>query len=242
MLFYLLRVINNMIGILGGATLYNVEYLSKTEKRVVDTRFGTADVMEGDGFVFINRHGRRGDILPHRINHRANLLALREVGCDKMISFSSVGSLRKEIPPKSIVIPSDYICLCSTPSVFDSGVVHVTPEIDGGLRDMIVGVAERINVEVIEGGVYFQTPGPRLETKAEINFLKDYADIVGMTTASEATLARELNMVFANICSVDNYAHGILDEKLDFGKIIEEASHERDNLVKLMTAVIEELK
>ncbi|MCK4492227.1 MAG: MTAP family purine nucleoside phosphorylase [Candidatus Altiarchaeales archaeon] len=231
-----------MIGILGGTTLYNVEYLSKGKGRAVDTKFGPADVIAGDGFVFINRHGKGGDILPHRINHRANISALREAGCDKIISFSSVGSLKREIPPESIILPHDYISFCPTPTVFDSGIVHVTPEIDGGLRDIIIGVAKRINVEVIEGGVYFQTPGPRLETKAEINLLKDYADIVGMTMASEATLSRELNMAFANICSVDNYAHGILDEKLDFNKILEEASCKRDTIIKLMTAVIEELK
>ncbi len=97
-----------------------------------------------------------------------------------------------------------------------------------------------LNIELVESGVYFQTSGPRLETRAEINFIKNYADIVGMNMASEATLARELGLEYANLSTVDNYAHGISDsdEELDYEKIVEAASKIRADLEKVLACLL----
>jgi 5'-methylthioadenosine phosphorylase len=95
-------------------------------------------------------------------------------------------------------------------------------------------------MEIFEQGVYFQTVTPRLETKAEISFMKNYADVVGMNMASEATLATELGLRYADISTVDNYAHGIIEEEvLDYKKIVEDASKSRVDLEKVLIKLVE---
>lgn len=110
------------------------------------------------------------------------------------------------------------------------------------MRKKIISIAKRLKIDVIEKGIYVQTSGPRLETKAEVSLLKNYADIVGMNMASEATLAKEKGIGYANISSVDNYAHGVVEEELDFKKVVEKASKEMGDLERLLKGLIEELK
>ena len=95
---------------------------------------------------------------------------------------------------------------------------------------------------VVGNGVYVQTRGPRLETKAEVKMLDSFGDIVGMTIASEATLARELDVKYAAICSVDNYAHGLVSKELDFEDVKEIAEKNSARVEKLLTKVVDEIK
>lgn len=107
------------------------------------------------------------------------------------------------------------------------------------MRTAILNAAKELNIKLVAKGVYFQTSGPRLETRAEINFMKNYADIVGMCMASEATLAKELGLRYANISTVDNYAHGIIAaETLDYKQIVADASKSKDNLEKVLLKLI----
>ena len=231
-----------MIGIIGGTGFYEAKFLGETEEREVETVYGTAYTLVGEKFLFIPRHGRDRNIPPHRINHRANIMALKECGVRGVIGVSSTGSLKKEIPPRSLVVPDDYINLWNTPTFFDSEIVHITPGLDEGLRNKIISTAKRLGMDVIGKGTYIQTSGPRLETKAEVSLLRNYADIVGMTMASEATLAKELGLGYANISSVDNYAHGVTEEKLDFREVALEASRNIEGLNRLLSELIEGLK
>ncbi|RLF50095.1 MAG: 6-oxopurine nucleoside phosphorylase [Thermoplasmata archaeon] len=193
--------------------------------------------VEGERIVYLRRHGVDGNIPPHRINHRANIYALKKENVPCIVSITSVGSLKKNIVPPSILIPHDYICPWKIPT-FYSEVRHVTPSIDERLREIIIEGAKNCNLSVLEKGIYIQTLGPRLETKAEVSVMAYYADVVGMSMASEATLASEIGMSYANISSVDNYAHGIVDVELRYEDIIRNAKNNWGNIVRLIREVV----
>ena len=112
------------------------------------------------------------------------------------------------------MVPDDFICTYPTPSSVVDRPHHITPGFGNEARNNLLTVIEKLGLEVEKSGIYWQTPGPRLETKAEIRMMSQMADIVGMTMVSEAVLAGELNMSFAALCSIDNYAHGIGKEPL----------------------------
>jgi 5'-methylthioadenosine phosphorylase len=201
-----------MMGIIGGTSLL-FSALPSLEKKNVSTPFGTAEILSGD-IVMLMRH--QNGLPPHRINHRANLAALAITGVDRIIAFGSAGSLKPDIRPGSLVIPADYINLTSTPSIHDHAIEHVRPELSAHLgKDLF-----RLVPSARMGGVYVQTCGPRIETVAEVKALARVADVVGMTVASEATLACELGMEFAALCTVDNYANGLGSEVLTYEHIL----------------------
>jgi 5'-methylthioadenosine phosphorylase len=160
------------------------------------------------------------------VNHRANIWALKESGAEAVLSICSTGALKKEIPVPSIGIPEDYIDLSRILTFTDDDILHITPSLDPRLRHGLKGALREIGTDFIEGGVYIQTSGPRLETKAEIRMMSSWGDYVGMNLASEATLCSELHIPVAGLISIDNYANGIVDEPLDFRNILSDA---RDN-------------
>jgi len=234
------------LGIIGGTSLVGTKLLEVAKKREVNTPYGTVYFLFGKvhshEIVYIPRHGKDSTIQPHRINYKANIRSFKELDVEEIIGVTSVGSLKRTITPQSLVVPHDYISLCNIPTFYDDEIVHVTPGLDEALRKRIIKAARDLDIEVIERGVYFQTVGPRLETRAEINLIKDYADVVGMNMASEATLATELGLRYANISTVDNYAHGIIaEEALDYKDIIEAASKSRGNVERVLLKVIENM-
>lgn len=209
-------------------------------KRKVKTPYGTvlAHIDSGKNLVFLNRHGSSKNTPPHRINHKANITALRLCGAGEVVGVCSVGSLKKNSKPGSVLIPDDYVSLWSIPTFFNKKVKHITPALSEKLREKIINAAAQSHLPVIKKGVYVQTTGPRLETKAEIRFLSRIADVVGMTMASEATLAQEAGLEYAGVCFVDNYAHGVVKERLDFEDVISKAAKDRNRLLmqKLLAA------
>ena len=229
------------LGFIGGTNLFSTKLFEDAKEEEIETEYGTVYFLfiNAHEIVFIPRHGKDRNIPPHRINHRANLAAFKELGVEKIIGTTSVGSLKRDIKPRSLVVPHDYICLSSIPTFYDDEIVHVTPGLDEGLRNTILKVARDKGMNLIESGVYFQTAGPRLETRAEIRFMKNYADVIGMNMASEATLANELELQYASISTVDNYAHGIIaDDELDYKNIVEEASKSMVDLEKMLMELI----
>jgi len=230
------------LGIIGGTSLFETELFRGTEREVT-TAYGTVFIrfttIRGIELFFIPRHGRDRNIPPQRINFRANLQAFRALGVAEIIGITSVGSLKREIPPHHFIVPHDYISLFNIPTYFDTELVHVTPGLDEALRQRLIDAARALGFPVIDRGVYFQVLGPRLETKAEINLIKGYADVVGMSMASEATLATELGLRYANISTVDNYAHGIIAEPLAYREIVESAARSREDLERVLLKVLE---
>ena len=231
-----------LLGIISGTlALQGKEYFTDLEERTVKTEFGEALVLLSRDTAFIPRHGRDPNrhVLPHRINHPANLKALKDLGADEVIGINSTGSLKKKLKPGSLVVPDDFILLYGGPTVFETKPVHITPLLHEGLRRKCIEAARRCGMEVIEGGVYWQTRGPRLETRAEIAAISQMADIVGMTMASEAVIAQELGLPYASICSVDNYAHGIGEVKLTIETILHHASRNTDAIIRIILKYLE---
>jgi 5'-methylthioadenosine phosphorylase len=224
-----------VIGIIGGTLLPKTRLLEGCSEKAVKTPYGDAKVIEGEKAIFIQRHGH-GKIPPHMINHKANIWALSKL-TETVIGVGSTGSLRKEIKPPSILVPNDFIHL-NPPTFYDSDIKHITPEFDGPLRKHILDTATWHRIKAISKGVYIETRGPRLETKAEVRMLAHFGDVVGMTIASEATLACELGVKYAAICSVDNLAHGLTSSRLDFEDVKENALKNGATVERLLELLV----
>jgi 5'-methylthioadenosine phosphorylase len=234
------------LGIISGTlALQGKGIFGELTEEIVETDFGPALVLHTPRIALIPRHGKdpRRHILPHRINHAANLTALKLLGVAEVIGINSTGSLKKELKPGAIVIPDDYILLDGGPTIFDSSdskPAHITPVLHDGIRQQAIDAARRCGIDVVDGGIYWQTKGPRLETRAEITLMSRFADIVGMTMAGEAVIAQELGIPYASICSVDNFAHGIGEQKLTLEGILEHARRNRETIIQIILKYLEE--
>ncbi len=232
------------VGIISGSGAYDLgaEVIEEMELRTPyghpSSKVQLVDI-GGNPAAFIRRHGPEHTIPPHMIDHRANIYALHSLGVEALISIGSVGSLKEEIRPPAVVIPDDYISPFRVDTFFDTEVRHITPSMSEVIRKGLWESAERLGIPVHYGGTYVQTLGPRLETKAEIRMLSQFADIVGMTVGSEATLAKEMEMEFAAICSVDNYAHGIGGEVPDFQQILSNARKNQERTKAIVRDFVE---
>jgi 5'-methylthioinosine phosphorylase len=225
-----------MLGIIGGSGLTQLANLDVSHREVARTPYGepsgplTFGRIGCSDVVFIARHGYGHTIPPHLVNYRANMHAMEASGVTQVISVASVGGIRDDLGPGALVVPHQIIDYTwGREMTFQSGgdgpVIHVdfTEPYDESVRRLIFDVARRIGEEVADGAVYATTQGPRLETAAEINRMQgDGADIVGMTGMPEAGLARELELPYAALCVVSNWAagrgdsaHGIKFESLE---------------------------
>ncbi|MBW2562305.1 MAG: MTAP family purine nucleoside phosphorylase, partial [Deltaproteobacteria bacterium] len=187
------------VGIISGTIpLHEEDVFKNLRKASVETPFGRTLVFTSEVVAFIPRHGVDAEhaIPPHGINHRANLAALQSMGVAEIIGINSTGSLKREVEPGTIMIPDDYISLSVLPTIFNDTAIHITPALNREMRHRLIRTSEKLGIPVRENGVYWQTSGPRLETKAEIRLMSQFADIVGMTMASEATLAAELGLSY----------------------------------------------
>jgi len=211
-----------MLGIIGGSSLPRLTDLEATRQAAVRTPYGepssalTFGKLRGREVVFLARHGYGNSIPPHEVNYRANLWALRDCGCRDVVSIASVGGIRADFTPGTLVVPDQIIDYTSgRASTYvtssDRPVQHVdfTHPYCESLRRRLLRAAAAVGVSAADGGTYAVTQGPRLESAAEINRLeRDGADIVGMTGMPEAALAREIELCYAPIAVVVNPAAG----------------------------------
>ena len=224
------------VAIIGGTGIYHL--FKGGETLQVTTPFGRAAPielgrLEGVQVAFLCRHrspnpeaGEGHAVPPHAINYRANLLALRQLGVQRILATSAVGSLRRDLPPGQLVIPHQIIDLTrNRPSTFYDGITsfqvegHAMPKVAHVdvtdpycplLRQLLLESCEQLGLKARSQAVYACTEGPRFETAAEVDMLSRLgADIVGMTQAPEAFLARELAMCYATCALVTNYAAGL---------------------------------
>src|SRR5215218_3754903 len=165
------------------------------------------------GAAIVQRHGGPGApfLLPHEIDHAANLRPLAEQGCDRVLAIASVGSLRPNLPVGSLLCPDDFIALGAGPSVFTDARAHSAPGFDRRWRGEVLEAWGAGGEAPRDGGVYWQAHGPRFETPAEIRLIAAHADVVGMTVASECVVAGELELEYAAVCVVDNLANGLAE-------------------------------
>lgn len=208
--------------------------------KIMENEFGQASVFITDKIALILRHGNdsHNHILPHLINHRANLKALQDIGVTEIVSINSTGSLKKDLRPGMIVVPDDFITLTATPTIYKNNAVHITPLLNENVRQKIIKAAQNSWLQVIEKGTYWQTQGPRLETKAEIKMMANFADIVGMTMANEAVIAMEMDLPYASVCSIDNFGNGLVDEPLSGKEIFESTRKNADLMIQILKSYL----
>jgi 5'-methylthioinosine phosphorylase len=211
-----------MLGIIGGTGLTELANLNIHRRYIARTPYGEPSQplvfgdINGKEVVFLARHGGGHTIPPHSVNYRANLWALNSVGVCELLSVATVGGIHQQLRPGDIVLPDQIIDYTyGRKNTFHDGIEQAVKHIDfthpysESLRKKCFDAAQSIGQPLVSSGVYACVQGPRLETAAEINRLeKDSATIVGMTGMPEAVLARELNLDYAAVCPVANYAAG----------------------------------
>ncbi len=188
---------------------------------IICSQFGGRDI------AFLARHGVPHSLPPHKVNYRANIWALQQVGVKQIIAVNAVGGIRADWPPGSLVVPAQLIDYSygREPSFYDGRdgrLEHVdfTEPYSPQLREKLLQAGTVCQCALIDGGVYAVTQGPRLETAAEIDRLeRDGCDLVGMTAMPEAALARELAIDYASLCIVVNPAAGRSDRPITLAEI-----------------------
>jgi 5'-methylthioadenosine phosphorylase len=216
-----------LVAIVGGSGLSQLGNMEVTQRRVARTPYGEASGpltfgrIKGRDVVFLARHGYGHTIAPHEVNYRANIWALKDAGADAVVSVASVGGIRNDITPGTLLLPDqiiDYTWGRASTYFEGAGVpvnhIDFTQPYSMELRKRLLKAAGAAKEQIFDGGVYAATQGPRLETAAEITRLeRDGADVVGMTGMPEAALAREISMDYAALAVVANYAAGRGDSK-----------------------------
>jgi 5'-methylthioadenosine phosphorylase len=191
--------------------------------------------------VLIPRHGDPY-VQPHRIDHVANMRTLQNAGCDRVLALGSVGGLRRELDVGTFVCPDDFVALHVGRSAFDDRRAHVVPRFDGEWRSRIVAAwSQSVEAPLRDGGVYWESIGPRFETRAEIGLIAPHADVVGMTIASECVIAGELGLPYAAVCIVDNLANGVGERELTVEEFEEGRRRNRERLAAAIGAIVPEL-
>ena len=196
---------------------------------------------ERHGAVILQRHGSGEYRLPHLIDHAANLRPLLEAGCDRALAVCSVGSLKPEIEVGSLVCPDDFVALQVAITSFDDARGHATAGLDRDWRGALLAAAAAGGVPLRDGGVYWQTNGPRFETRAEIGLIAARADLVGMTMASECIVAGELGLRYAALCMVDNLANGVGERPLSPQELERDREANAASLRDALDAILPEL-
>lgn len=214
------------LAIIGGTGLYQFPGLEKVERVAVDTPFGATSApavcgeLGGRRIAFLARHGEGHSVPPHRVNYRANLWALHSLGARRIVGVNAVGGIREDMGPRVVAVPDQiidythgrYTSFCDVDGAEVKHVDFSEPYTES-LRLALLAAAGRAGVAVVAGGCYGATQGPRLETRAEIaRMRRDGCDLVGMTGMPEAVLARELDIDYACIALIANWAAGCGDE------------------------------
>jgi 5'-methylthioadenosine phosphorylase len=236
------RIRGMKVAFISGTSIVNSSLFAAWEVRTIETASGAVTCKQHGNFVLINRHGYGVPLPPHSINYRANIRALAELGCQEVLSLNSVGSLKPELPPGTLVSCSDYVGLQQGPATFfDAELKGGAPGIPNHLIPRLVRELAP-EFEIRTGKVYVQMRGPRFETKAEIRIVKDWGDVIGMTAAHEADLCTEAGLAYNSLALIDNYANGIEGADIDFAKFKDLVKSNQAKVNRLFTRLLEILK
>lgn len=230
------------VALVSGTSIIHSPLFSTWRERTVETKFGSVSFREQGEFVVLNRHGSGpAPLPPHRINFRANMAALADLGFGDVVSFNSVGSLNPQLAPGTFVSCSDYVGLQQGPATyFDDELKGGAPGIANNLVPRLVA-ALAPEFAVATGQTYVQMRGPRFETKAEIRIIRHWGDVVGMTLAHEADLCTELGLRYNSLGIVDNYANGLEGTSIDFAKFKQHVHGNQERVNRFIARVLETL-
>jgi 5'-methylthioadenosine phosphorylase len=209
---------DQVVGVIGGSGLYEMEGLSDVGSVSLETPFGSPSdtfitgVLDGVRMVFLPRHGRGHRLLPSEVNYRANIYGMKKLGVTRLISVSAVGSMKEEIEPGHIVIPDQFIDRTNASrnnSFFGNGVVaHVqfADPVCEELSGILDEAARRAGARVHRGGIYLCMEGPAFSTRAESRLYRTFGvSVIGMTNIPEAKLAREAEICYGVIALATDY-------------------------------------
>ena len=227
------NMINNKLAIIGGSGLYDVEDFKEREFLKIDTAWGqpSDDILKtkynNKEIYFLPRHGRGHTISPTKINFRANIDALKQLGVTDIVSISAVGSLKEDLHPGKFVIIDQFIdrTFARNKTFFDDEIVaHVSMAhpTSNGLMNACEEAIKQENIEHQRGGTYIVMEGPQFSTLAESNLYRSWnADVIGMTNMPEAKLAREAEIRYASVSMVTDFDCWHPDhENVDVQKVV----------------------
>jgi len=246
------------VGIIGGSGLENPDILKLPETRHVETPYGSASspllcgLLYGTEIVILSRHGKQHTITPSKVNNRANIYALKEMGCTHIISTTACGSLREEIGRGDLVIADQFIDFTRHRDItfynkFEAGTMNHTPmadPFDRQLRELIISVAGKIGIKVHETGTIVTIEGPRFSTRAESRMFRMWgADIINMSVAPEVILANEIGIPYATIAMSTDYDCWKTDEDpVTWEAVIEVFNNNVTKVLGLLQEVIPLIK
>jgi len=207
-----------IIGVIGGSGLYEMEGLTDIGTVSVETPFGNPSdeyitgVLDGVRMVFLPRHGKGHRLLPSEVNYRANIYGMKKLGVTRIISVSAVGSMKEEIAPGHIVIPDQFIDRTNATranTFFGNGVaghVQFADPVCGELSGQLHDAAREAGATVHKGGTYICMEGPAFSTRAESSMYRSFGvSVIGMTNIPEAKLAREAEICYGVIALATDY-------------------------------------
>ncbi len=240
------------IAIIGGTGLSQMQGLTINATKILDTPFGMPSApfilgsMHNKEVVFLARHGNPHIIPPHKINYRANIWGLKQLGVSEIIAVAAVGGITPEMLPAHLVLPDQIIDYSyGREHTFFADDLEQVTHIDftfpynQSLRSRLIQATTKNNINISTVGTYGCTQGPRLETAAEIvKMERDGCDLVGMTGMPEAALAKELNLKYATIAVVANWAAGKSEGEIAMDEIEQHVKNGMANITQLLTAFI----
>ncbi|MGR8933616.1 MAG: S-methyl-5'-thioinosine phosphorylase [Gammaproteobacteria bacterium] len=244
----------NKLAIIGGTGLTQLSGLEIGNETVLETPFGPPSAafvqgrLHGKDIVFLARHGNPHTIPPHKINYRANIWGLKQLGVTEIVAIAAVGGITSEMTPSRIVVADQIIDYSygRAHTFFEDDLDHVT-HIDftepysETLRQHLLDAATQAGLNAYPRGVYGCTQGPRLETPAEIRRMeRDGCDIVGMTGMPEASLARELGVNYAACAVIANWAAGKSDSEITMQEIERNLEQGMADVKRLLLRLIAE--
>lgn len=245
--------------VIGGSNahlLYKV-FGNAVEEFNVDTPFGKSHLikryrLENIEFYFLFRHGVQGyDLTAPYVNYRANIYAAKKLGCTRIVSWTGPGAIKRSFEIGDLVIPNDIIDFTKKRdyTFFENkglGFIRVNPCFCPKIRKELIDILENFGHPYHKNGVYVCTEGPRLETAAEIRYFSQIgADMVGMTLVPETFLARELEICYASICYITNYAERedieYREGELFEGTLPKEKSKDVDKALQLLPEIVKKM-
>jgi len=240
------------LAIIGGTGLSQINGLKVTATQQLKTPFGSPSAnytfanIDGKEVIFLARHGNPHTIPPHKINYRANIWGLKQLGATDIIAVAAVGGITPAMAPAHIILPDQIIDYSyGRDHTFYADNLESVTHIDFSfpyneqLRTRLIQLASKANLPCSTTGTYGCTQGPRLETAAEIKRMeKDGCDLVGMTGMPEAALAKELNINYAAIAVVANWAAGKSDGEITMAEIEHHLKAGMENVITLLTSFI----
>jgi 5'-methylthioinosine phosphorylase len=244
------------LAVIGGTGLYHLAALEETKAMTAVTPYGMSSGPVRVGrfgahrIAFLARHGEDHGLPPHKVNYRANLWLLKQLGATRVLAVNAVGGIAERYAPRVIGVPDqiiDYTWGRISTFCEESGteVLHVdmTEPYTQSLRAALLAAARAADIAVVDGGCYGATQGPRLETRAEIARLRrDGCDLVGMTGMPEAGLARELGLEYASLALVANWAAGCGDAaEITMDEVHANLDHATAALPRMIASLVESL-